>query len=57
MKKLEHKISHIQGRRQGGGREERGREEERRKDEKRGIKRERKLNQSFQEQMVMGLFL
>ena len=33
---------------------ERGKEE-RKKKEKRGIKRERKLNQSFQEHVVMGI--
>ena len=55
-----------QGRRQGGAkglqplphqkkRRERGeRKGERKKKEKRGIKREGKLNQSFQEQVVMG---
>ena len=54
------------GRRQGGlqppptkkeRREERGREEERKKKkEKSRIKRERKLNKSFQEHVVIGLW-
>ena len=58
-----------QGRRQGWGaegaatpttkkreeREGRGKEEEKKK-EKRGIKRERKLNQSFQEHVFMGFW-
>ena len=37
-------------------REERGRGEERKKDKERGIKRERKLNQSFQEHVAMFVF-
>ena len=56
-----------QGRRQGGLRglqppltkkkreEKEGRRRERKKKEKREIKRERKLNQSFQEHVFMGL--
>ena len=63
-------ANQMQGRRQGGGlrglhpptqkkrEEKRERGEEERKKEERGIKRERKLNQSFQEHVtyvVMGL--
>ena len=62
-------ISHIESRGVGRGgqpppshqkkkekrREGRGKEREKKKKEKRGTKRERKLNQSFQEHAVMGL--
>ena len=63
------RLIDIQGRRQGGAegaaapplptkkrREGRGKEREKKKKEKRGTKRERKLNLSFQEHAVMGLY-